>query len=48
MQPPIPIPPHSNRQMPLPLDPVDELGGQPLAGSGFEDEQPEPDFEERS
>lgn len=25
---------------------VDELGGQPLEGSGFENESPEPDFYE--
>jgi hypothetical protein len=25
---------------------LDEIGGEPLAGSGFEDEQPEPGFAE--
>jgi hypothetical protein len=28
-------------------DPLGELGGEPLEGSGFEDEIPEPDFEWR-
>ena len=23
---------------------LEDMGGEPLAGSGFEDEQPEPDF----
>ena len=26
----------------------DDTGGEPLANSGFESEEPEPDFEERS
>ena len=27
---------------------LDDTGGEPLANSGFEGEEPEPDFEERS
>ena len=29
-------------------DDLDDLGGEPLDGSGFENEDPESDFEERS
>ncbi len=29
-------------------DELDDLGAEPLAGSGFENEDPERDFEERS
>ena len=25
---------------------LDEIGGEPLIGSGFEDDEPEPDFDE--
>jgi hypothetical protein len=32
----------------LPPDVLDNTGGEPLANSGFEVEDPEPDFDERS
>jgi hypothetical protein len=32
----------------LPPGVLDDTGGEPLANSGFEGEEPEPDFEERS
>ncbi len=31
----------------LNLDSIDQFGGEPLEGSGFEQETPEPDFEWR-
>jgi hypothetical protein len=31
----------------LPPDVLDDTGGEPLANSGFETENPEPDFDER-
>jgi hypothetical protein len=33
---------------PIPPSVLDDTGGEPLANSGFEGEEPEPDFEERS
>jgi len=33
---------------PFSPDVLDETGGEPLANSGFEAEDPEPDFDERS
>jgi len=32
----------------VPPDVLDDTGGEPLANSGFEAEDPEPDFDERS
>ena len=32
----------------LPPDVLDDTGGEPLANSGFEVEDPQPDFDERS
>ena len=38
----------SERNPPFPPGVLDDTGGEPLANSGFESEEPEPDFEERS
>ena len=40
--------PNSEQNPPFPPDVLDDTGGEPLANSGFESEEPEPDFEERS
>jgi hypothetical protein len=36
------------RPAPEPFDTLNHLGGEPLLGSGFEHETPEPGFDERS
>ena len=42
-------PPHDSESKPLfPPGVLDDTGGEPLANSGFEGEEPEPDFEERN
>jgi len=38
----------SKQKSSLPPGVLDDTGGEPLANSGFEGEEPEPDFEERS
>ena len=38
----------SEQNPPFPPSVLDDTGGEPLANSGFEGEEPEPDFEERS
>jgi len=40
--------PDSERNPSFPAGVLDDTGGEPLANSGFEGEEPEPDFEERS
>ena len=40
--------PNPNDNSALPPDVLDDTGGEPLAKSGFEAEDPEPDFDERS
>ena len=40
--------PDSERNPSFPPGVLDDTGGEPLANSGFEGEEPEPDFEERS
>ena len=40
--------PDSERNPSFPSGVLDDTGGEPLANSGFEGEEPEPDFEERS
>lgn len=32
---------------PKPTTPLDEIGGEPLDGSGFEQETPEPEFSDK-
>ena len=48
MQACIPPPPNPEENPLLPPGVLDDTGGEPLANSGFEGEEPEPDFEERS
>jgi len=38
----------SEQNPPFPPGVLDDTGGEQLANSGFEGEEPEPDFEERS
>ena len=40
--------PDSERNLSFPPGVLDDTGAEPLANSGFEGEEPEPDFEERS
>ena len=40
--------PDSEQDLFIPPGVLDDTGGEPLANSGFEGEEPEPDFEERS
>ena len=40
--------PDSEQSPPMPPGVLDDTGGEPLANSGFEGEEPEPAFEERS
>ena len=40
--------PDSERNPSFPPGVLDDTGEEPLANSGFEGEEPEPDFEERS
>jgi hypothetical protein len=40
--------PSSEQNPSFPPGALDDTGGEPLANSGFESEDPEPDFEERS
>jgi hypothetical protein len=40
--------PDSEQNPFIPTGVLDDIGGEPLANSGFEGEEPEPDFEERS
>jgi len=40
--------PDSERNPSFPRGVLDDAGGEPWATSGFEGEEPEPDFEERS
>lgn len=40
--------PDSEQNPPFPPGVLDDTGGEPLANSGFEAEDPEPDFEERN
>ena len=48
MHPCIPVVPRFERHADLSNGVLDALGGEPLVNSGFESEDPEPDFEERS
>lgn len=41
-------PPNPDDNSALPPGVHDDTGGEPLANSGFEDEDSEPDFDERS
>ncbi len=40
--------PNSEQDFPFPPGVLDDTGGEPLANSGFERQEPEPAFEERS
>lgn len=42
----IPSAPNTERRPEAPLGVINDLGGEPLDFSGFEDEDPEPDFDE--
>ena len=48
IQPTMPALPDFERSPEHQFRSLDDLGGEPLASSGFETEEPEPDFEERS
>ena len=48
MQMTIPPPPNSEQHPSPQHDVLDGLGGEPLSNSGFEAEEPEQDFDQRS